>query len=271
MPEGDSIFRAARVLNQALSGQRVTRFDARTALLTRGAIAADPAGAVVTKVTAVGKHLLMHFDNGRVLRSHMRMHGSWHLYRPGEKWRAPSAAVRVVLETEPWVAIAVDVPVAEWINAADLSRHVALSRLGPDLLAPEFDAGGALTRLRDSGETPVAEALLDQSVMAGIGNVYKSEILFIAKISPSVAVSALDDASLSRIIAIARDLLIRNVAPGSRGRRTTRSMNPEARLFVYERGGRPCRVCATPIMRALTGPHQRSTYWCPRCQPTIPA
>jgi endonuclease-8 len=271
MPEGDSIFRAARTLHAALAGQRVIRFEARTAPLTRGAIAADPAGAAITSVEARGKHLLMHFDNGRVLRSHMRMHGSWHLYRPGERWRAPSSAVRAVIETEPWTAIAVDVPVAEWVLETDIESHGALSRLGPDLLSPAFDADAARARLRETGDTPIAEALLDQSVMAGIGNVFKSEILFIARVSPFAPAAACDDDVLRRIVEISRTLLRRNVQPHARQRNTTGSMNPAGRYFVYERGGEACRVCGTAIQRAMTGPHQRSTYWCPQCQPTISA
>lgn len=270
MPEGDSILRAARVLQRALAGERVQRFEGRTAHLS-GARGIDPAGATIESVAARGKHLLMHFDSGWVLRSHMRMHGSWHLYRPGERWRAPARAVRAVIETAPWTAIAVDVPVAEWVKAADLERHAPIRRLGPDLLADDFDPHAARERLRARGGEPIAEALLDQSAMAGVGNVYKSEILFIEKISPFATIASLSDDDLDRVIATSRRLLAINARPGAGMRRTTGRMRRDERYFVYERGGRPCRVCGAAIERRLTGPHQRSTYWCPRCQPTMPA
>jgi endonuclease-8 len=201
----------------------------------------------------------------------MRMHGSWHLYRPGERWRAPAHAVRAVIETVPWTAIAVDVPVAEWVRAQDLERHAPIRRLGPDLLSPTFDPQDARERLRARGPEPIAESLLDQSVMAGVGNVYKSEVLFIEKVSPFAPVDGLTDAQLDGIISTARRLLELNVRPGAGMRQTTNRMNRDQRYFVYERGGRPCRTCGTAIERRLTGPHQRSTYWCPRCQPTMPA
>lgn len=273
MPEGDTIFRSARTLKAALAGRTVTAFESRFAALDRHVVHTPLTGQTVLDVRAVGKHLLMEFSGGLVLRTHMRMNGSWHLYRPGERWRRGRAAMSILLETEAFVAVAFDVPVAEFVPASRLARHEPLARLGPDLLADSFDAGEAAARLAAHPDQPIASALLDQSVMAGAGNVYKSEALFVAGLHPGRRVSTLSGEEIRSLIETLRALMRANVAAPSgagfarRGdRRTTRLENPGARLWVYGRSGRPCRRCGTPIRHGKQGEEARGTYWCERCQ-----
>ena len=273
MPEGDTIFRSARTLKAALAGRTVTAFESRFASLDRHVVDAPLAGQTVLDVRAVGKHLLMEFSGGLVLRTHMRMNGSWHVYRPGERWRRGRAAMSILIATDAFVAVAFDVPVAEFVPAARLGRHEPLARLGPDLLAESFDAGEAAARLAARGNDPVAVALIDQSVMAGAGNVYKSEALFLAGIHPGRRVSTLTDEEIRHLISKLRALMRANVADPAAGgldvrgyRRTTRLADPAARLWVYGRTGRPCRRCGTPIRYGKQGEEARGTYWCERCQ-----
>ena len=271
MPEGDTIHRAARTLDTALRGQRVERFESVLAQLNRVDADAPIAGRLVERVEARGKHLLMWLEGGLVLRTHMRMHGSWHIYRPGERWQRPRHEMRIVLTTAPYVAVAFTVPVAEFVEAAALEREGPVAELGPDLLSDTFDAAAAVARLQARGALEIADALLDQRALAGIGNVFKSEILFAARVSPFTRVQALDAAALARIVAIAERQLRANVsdtgAAAAGGRTTTNRLDPSARLWVYGRRGLPCRRCGTPVQRAKQGPDARSTYWCERCQP----
>ena len=286
MPEGDTIFRAARTLHRALAGQRVTRFATGHAQLVDVDRAAPIAGRTVDRVEAAGKHVLMTFSaadaaaaepgslaSGLVLRTHMRMNGSWHIYRPGEKWQMPARAMRILIETPDWVAVAFNVHVAEFVRVTDLARHRPLATLGPDLLG-DFDPDRALTLIRARGSRAVHEVLLDQRVMAGIGNVYKSEILFLSRLHPDTDAMAVTDEGWRGLMTLAQSLLHANVADGASGivtyrgqRRTTGRMNPEDRLWVYSRGGRPCRKCGTPIASRKEGDAARVTYWCPSCQP----
>jgi len=272
MPEGDTIFRAARTLHRALAGQVVTRFDTAYAPLARVHDDTPITGRTVDGVESHGKHLVMRFSGDLALRTHMRMHGSWHIYRPGERWQRPRSAMRIVIETAPFVAVGFDIPDAEWVKASTLGgRDDAIARLGPDLLAPDFDADAARVRLRARGDQPIAEALLEQRVMAGIGNVFKSEILFEGGVHPRTPVSRLSDDQLATLIALAHRQLAMNVrdTPGPRGgtRRTTGRMAPGEGLWVYSRGGQPCRRCGTRIASEKQGFGARPTWWCPRCQP----
>ncbi len=271
MPEGDTIFRAARTLHRALAGRRVTRFESPLPSLMRVDQDDPIAGRTIDAVRSVGKHLLIEFSGGLVLRTHMRMNGAWHIYRHGERWRAPRAAMRIVLATEDYVAVGFNVPVAEFLTPRDLTRHREINRLGPDLLSEDFDERMVLTRFRAIGERAVSEALLDQRVMAGVGNVFKCEVLFACGVDPFRPVSTIADEEARKIIRTSREMLAANVSegrvPGDRGyRRTTRFMNPAARLWVYGRGGRPCRRCGTPIAARKLGEAARLTYWCPNCQ-----
>jgi endonuclease VIII len=269
MPEGDTIFRAARTLQRALAGKTVVLFESMLPALDRLPIT----GRTIDRVSTAGKHLLMHFSGDLVLRTHMRMNGSWHIYRRGERWLRPRRDMRVVIATDEFEAVGFSIPEAELIATRDLQRHDDLRKLGPDLLADTFDAEEALRRLRERGDTPVADALLNQRVMAGIGNVYKSEVLFLCRINPFTAVQALDDTQLASIVETARRLLRVNVSAGLAAmttytgfRRTTRRDDPKERLWVYGRARLPCRRCGTSISISKQGDDARLTYWCPGCQ-----
>ena len=272
MPEGDTILRAAGTLHRFLAGRVVTRFESVYPALTRIDEDFPLAGRRIESVIARGKHLLIAFSGDLVLHTHMRMNGSWHLYRPDDRWRRPARDMRVLVATADAVAVGFNVPIAELLSARDLARHPQLQALGPDLLGDTFDRRDATARLRARGREPIGDALLNQRVMAGIGNVFKSEILFLARIDPFTPVTALDDDVLGRIIDIALAQLRANVSPRertmapARGRRTTGSLHPSKGLWVYSRGGQPCRRCGSPIEARKTGADARLTYWCPRCQ-----
>jgi len=274
VPEGDTLFRTAATLQKAIGGRVVTRFETVLVQLERVDVDTPIAGRTVEQVEAHGKHLLIRFSGDLALRTHLRMNGSWHVYRPGERWQRPRHVMRIVIATDTWEAVAFDVHVAEFLTPAAERRHRELTALGPDLLAEAFDAGDAQSRLRARGDRTIEVALLDQRAVAGIGNVYKSEVLFLCGVWPFAPVAALDDATLTLLIDTARDLLRANVAPASgeaivtyRGlRRTTRRADPGERLWVYGRARKPCRRCATEIEVRATGPDARLTYWCPQCQ-----
>jgi endonuclease-8 len=273
MPEGDTIYRAARTLNTALAGREIQRFETGLAQLAQVDREDPIAGRTVVSVAAAGKHLLMAFSGGLVLRTHMRMNGSWHIYRPGERWQLPTHAMRIRLDTADWVAVAFNVYVAEFVREERMPRHRPVATLGPDLLG-DFDAQHALSLVRARAVRPAHDVLLDQRVMAGIGNVYKSELLFLSKLHPDTPADAISDDEWLALMALAKRLLRENVAESSgpgivtyRGlRRTTGRLNPEDRLWVYSRGGQPCRKCGTPIASRKDGDDARVTYWCPRCQ-----
>jgi len=273
MPEGDTIFRAAQTMHRALAGHAVTRFESVLPALERVDHDRPIAGRTIDAVTSRGKHLLMTFSGDLILHTHMRMNGSWHLYRPNERWQRAARDMRIVLATDNFVAVGFDVPVAEFITARDLLRHKALAELGPDLLDAGFDRLEAIRRMRSHGGEIVADVLLDQRVLSGIGNVFKSEILFAAGIDPFGMVADLPDTDLERIIDLALKQLRASVLDRSQtlspvsGRRTTGSLDPSAKLWVYGRGGKPCRRCGTPIQAKAAGLDARLTYWCPRCQP----
>jgi endonuclease-8 len=269
MPEGDTLFRTAAGLRPYLVGRPV-----RAARATGGAQVGRLVGATVDSVDTIGKNLLLRFSNGLELRTHLRMNGTWHRYRPGERWRRPAARAVLVLEVEGAVAVCFDAPVVELFEARAEALHPALAPLGPDLLGTEFDAAEAVQRLREPGraEATIGEALLDQRVMAGVGNVYRSEILFIEKVDPFATVASLDGATLERLVATARRLLLANVGRSRGPERSTTEGAREAGgapLWVYGRAGRPCRRCGTPIRSASLGRElPRTVWWCPSCQRT---
>ena len=284
MPEGDTIHRAADTLQRAIGGQAVTRFESVLPTLNRVDADTPLRGRTVERVEARGKHLLIWFSGDLVLRTHMRMNGSWHIYRPGERWQRPHRDMRIVIETARMHAVAFSVPVAELVTASELLRNNVVRELGPDPLSDDFRADDAIARMQARGDVEVADVLVDQSVIAGIGNVYKSEVLFGARINPFMRVSQLTREQLAEIVAVATRFMRANAGSGfnrtaadasatgeivtSVGmRRTTGRAVPSARLWVYGRGGQPCRRCGTAISRQKQGPYAQSTYWCPRCQP----
>src|SRR4051812_40214078 len=271
MPEGDTIFKAAQTLHRVFAGKVVTRFESVFPHLTRGVADRPLTGRTFESVAARGKHLLMTFSGDLVLRTHMRMNGSWHVYPAGARWQRPARDMRILIATADAVAVGFNIPVAEFLTSRELAAHTQLGALGPDLLADSFDAAAVIEAIRRRRD-PIADVLLDQRVMAGIGNVFKSEILFLAGIDPFSDASTLSDDQLERVVAIAREQLRANVLSSSRalspafGRRTTRRLNPNEKLWVYGRGGKPCRACGAPIQSRATGLDARLTFWCPRCQ-----
>jgi endonuclease-8 len=220
-------------------------------------------GREITAVESLGKNLLIRFDNGLEIRTHLRMNGSWHRYRPGERWRRPAGRARLVIEVPGAVAVCFDAPVVELLEQRAEALHPSLGRLGPDLLAPGFDGDEAIHRLRDPSRAgmTIAEALLDQRALAGIGNIWKNETLWVERVSPFAAVGALDDQTLGRLVTTARRLLRASAASPGRGP----ASGPRS---VYGRTGRPCPRCRTPIASTQQGTDiPRTTYWCPTCQP----
>jgi endonuclease-8 len=240
VPEGDTIFRIARTLDRALAGKIVTRFETMLPKLSRGALK----GRTIERVRSMGKHLIIDFSGDVHLRTHLRMNGSWHLYRAGERWRKSRDDMRIVIATDDFEAVGFNIPVADFS---------AVPEQGPDLLGEGFDADEAVRRIRKQEAEEIGNALLNQRALAGIGNIYKSEVLHVCGIHPFTRVGALTDEQLQRIVRKARAML-------------QRSTRERPRFQVYERGGRPCRKCGTPIEYRKQGPDIRGTYWCPKCQ-----
>ena len=278
MPEGDTIYRAARALGHVLEGKLVTRFE--TALAPLASVDDDTpvAGRTVEKVESRGKWLLLHFSGDLILATHMLMSGSWHIYRSGERWHRGRREMRAVIATAEFEAVAFNVPIAKFYTARTIARNSAIPKLGPDLLGEAFAADEAKVRLLARGEEEIANVLLNQRVMAGLGNVYKSEVLFACGVHPFRLVSTLTGAEVDCIIERAKRFLEANVKDGAGSgmvtytglRRTTRAADPGARLWVYRRQGKECRRCGTAILMRRQGPGARSTYWCPACQPESP-
>ena len=276
MPEGDTIFRAARTLHQALAGRTVTGFQSVFPRLTRIDEDLRVRGRVIDRVESRGKHLLIYFEGGLILRTHMRMHGSWHIYRPGERWMRPRHDMRIVIETAEIHAVAFAVPVAEFETDETIQATRALTSLGPDPLTDSFDAADAVARIRARRDMAIADALLDQTAIAGLGNIYKSELLFLARVNPFTAVRDVSDEQIATLVKLAAKYMRANVKNESASivtytglRRRLGRGDPGASLWVYGRAGKPCRRCGTLISRLKQGPHARSTYWCERCQAAI--
>jgi endonuclease VIII len=276
MPEGDTIFRTARNLGRALTGKTVTGFRSTYPMLTRFNDDTPLAGQTVERVEARGKWLLIYFSGGGILTSHLLMNGRWHIYRQGDRWQLPRFHMRIVIENSEYQAVGFRVPVARMHTARSLERDLHVVQPENDLLSAEFDAEAALERLLARGEQAIADALLDQTVLAGVGNVFKSEICFVQGLNPFRAVASLTRDEAKKAIASAQKLLRANVLEDSgdmivtyRGqqRRTTHASDPGESLWVYGRSGEPCRRCGEAIRRRIQGEDARVTFWCPRCQP----
>ena len=276
MPEGDTIFRTARTLGRALGGQIVTVFRSTYPLLTRFHDDAPITGRTVERVESRGKWLLIHFSGGATLATHMLMSGSWHIYRHGERWQKPRTNMRIVIENERFIAVGFRVPVAEMHTAESLARHKRIPAAETDVLSTTFDRDEVMRRLLARGSEAIADALLDQSVLAGVGNVFKSEVCFVTGVHPYCAVSALSEEQVEAVIAASRRLVRANVLEDSPdsivtytglSRRTTHNSDPTASLWVYGRAGEPCCRCGEQIRRRIQGDDARVTFWCPRCQP----
>lgn len=267
MPEGDTIFRAAHTLSQAIEGQTVTGFASRVAQV-RARLPKRLIGQRIAKVEARGKHLLIWFSpSDLALHTHLRMNGSWHLYRSGERWRKAEHLARVVIDAGGWQAVCFAAPVCQLLSRREVEQHPSIAALGPDALDAQTDLTEARRRLDERPDWTIAEALLDQRVLAGVGNVYKCEVLWLQRVDPWTLVADVPPATRTDLLATAERLLKANVGPGRPLRRTTTS--PEdgvGPLYVYGRARRPCPRCATPITVARQGEQARPTYWCRRCQ-----
>jgi endonuclease VIII len=275
MPEGDTLFRTARTLSRALTGTAITGFRTQLAPLARWNDERPVAEQTVDRVEARGKWLLMFFSGGAVLITHLRMNGSWHIYRRGERWRQPGRNMRIVLENASWQAVGFSVPVAEVLSQRDLKRDHRIPQPEIDVLRPEFDAAAAASRIRALSCEAIADVLLDQSVIAGVGNEFKSEICFACAVNPFAQVESLDDVRIAELVGTAQRLVRENILEDSDettvtyrglGRRTRHASDPRERVWVYGRAGEACRQCGTLIARQLQGIDARVTFWCPLCQ-----
>jgi endonuclease VIII len=271
MPEGDTIHRAAVVLRRVLADQVVTGFQIVAPKVSAAARDEAILGSTVSAVESNGKHLFIHFTtpNEVVLHTHMKMSGSWHVYRPGERWWEAESEARVVIRTAQVVAPCFHPPIVELLTARELGLHPIVSALGPDIIRDEFDMAEAITRLREKQDRDVATALLDQRVISGIGNVYKVEALFLARVSPWAQVRELDDETLRRIVGHARTLIRLNRNGGER--RTHFGLNPRELMWVDERAGLPCHVCGTRVESGWHPDEVRKSWYCPTCQNVKPS
>jgi len=279
MPEGDTVHQVAEYLRQRLIGVPI---DAANVPSLPGL---DLEGRRITQVATHGKHLFFVFEEGGVLRSHLGMHGSWHRYPRGQAWKRPARQASIELHAGGQVYVLFQAEEVEWFRRGAVRDRQIDRRLGPDLMASDPSIETILLRARQflEPETIVADLLLDQRIAAGIGNVYKSEVLFLEAVLPRRPIGLLDDEAVERMFQTARRMLLHNAGPGPRV--TTRELprriaeknqgptppgvqrpTATARLWVYGRSGRPCRACGAPIRSERMGRHWRSTYWCPRCQ-----
>ena len=276
MPEGDTIFRTARALTRALLGRPITGFRSNYPLLTRFHDDTPLTGQLVNSVESRGKWMLMYFSGGGILATHLLMSGSWHIYRPGERWQKPASHMRIVLENSVCQAVGFRVPVAQMHTAVSLARDRRIPQPANDVLNSGFDAAAAAQRILSCAREEIGDVLLHQEVLAGVGNVFKSEVCFVAGVHPFALVADLRGEEIASLVAQSQRLVSANVLEDSgdtivtyRGqhRRTTRESDPSASLWVYGRAGDPCRRCGERIRRRIQGPDARVTFWCPQCQP----
>lgn len=264
MPEGDALYRFAQKVGGALEGKVI-----------RAALSHGPGpvprverlvGATCTGARSTGKNLLISFDNGLVLRGHLRMYGTWHVYAPGEGWRKPEREARLVLEVDDAVVVNFSAPVIELLEERALPVHRPVASLGPDLLADDFDVNEALRRLRDPARAAltIGDAIMDQKAVAGVGNIWKHESLFHMGINPWRRVGELSDDELRALLLRAQALLRASV-----GKPNSLGMARRPEMWVYGRSGQPCRRCFTRIRSAPQGVDIRRTAWCPKCQPVV--
>lgn len=265
MPEGDTLARIASVLRPLLVGKPICGAQGRPG----GAQLDRIVGAIVESVENRGKHLLIAFDNGLTLHTHLGLHGSWHRYRRGEMWRRSRDRVGAMLETDEWVVACFDAPTVELIETRAVALHPALRSLGSDTSGDGFDVESAITALRQShlAAMPIGDALLDQSAVAGLGNVYRSELPFLERVNPLTPVAAVADEKLRAMLERGEKLVKMNSRGGAR---VTTAAGTPSNTYVYGRTGRPCFRCRTPIVSKVTlrtpNSPPRRVYWCPSCQ-----
>ena len=270
MPEGDTLARIAAVLRPMLVGQIIRDARGRPG----GAQLERVVGRTVLSVTNRGKHLLIDFDNGMTLHTHLGLHGSWRRYRRGDVRRTSPDQLAALLATDEWVAACFDAPTVELLDTRAVAIHPALRSLGSDTSNEGFDPDAALARLRSPrlAPTPIGDALLDQGAVAGLGNVYRSELPFLERVSPFALVEKLTDEKLRAMLERGEKLVKLNSRGGGR---VTTTVGIPADTYVYGRTGRPCFRCRTPIRSAVTrrtpDSPPRRVYWCPSCQPSLKA
>jgi endonuclease VIII len=287
MPEGDTLYRIATTLRKALAGKCIVRFDMSDDAMASPEDCECVSGRMIHAVESLGKHLLIVLrqtggtddvavnlpkslsvvellTSDLVLHTHLRMTGSWHIYRPGEPWRKPAWYAKAVLYTDDFVAPCFSAPVVELLTARQVAGHSQLTTRGPDAIAEDFDAGRARANLRELADLPIGVAIMHQRAMAGVGNVYKSEVLFLVRMSPFTHVSEIVDEALDGIIAESRRLLLLNRDNGVRV--TNFGLDSRERHWVYGRAGEPCRICGVAIQTQRQGADGRTTYYCPKCQ-----
>jgi endonuclease VIII len=276
MPEGDTIFRTARALTRALVGRPITAFRSNYPFLTRFHDDTPLIGQTVDRVESRGKWVLIHFSGGGILVTHMLMSGSWHIYRLGQRWQQPGRNMRIVLENNICQAVGFRVPVVQIHTASSLARDRRIPAPTTDVLNPDFDAQAVTWRIRACAHEEIGDVLLHQDVLAGVGNVFKSEVCFVSGVSPFCKVADLRAEEIDVLIRTSQKLIAANVLEDSgdtivtyRGqhRRTAHTSDPTASLWVYGRANDPCRRCGERIRRRIQGPDARVTFWCPQCQP----
>ena len=263
MPEGDTVWLAAKRMNDALGGRVLTRADLRVPKLAT----VDLTGRTVTEVVPRGKHMLTRLDGDLTLHTHFRMDGTWHVQRPGARWRGgPAHTVRAILANAEWEAVGYRLHDVKLLATG--SEDQVVGHLGPDILGPDWDLDAVAARIGKEPDTAIGELLLDQRVLAGVGNLYKGETLFLTGISPWTPVREVPD--VPKVLATAYRLMRANRDHPEQS--TTGSMRRDETPWVYGRGRRPCRRCGTPIRVSEQGPSDKAeqarvTYWCPHCQP----
>ena len=252
MTNGEGIHRTVSALRTALAGKPMVRFDA-----PRLVGPTPQAGRVLERIESHGKHVETVWDDNVVLHTHLRMTGSWHVYRQGEQWHKPHHQMAVAIEVDGWVAVCFNAPTVETYRTPDKRRHPGMGRLGPDLCQPATDLGGVVNLLlsyRDAA-APIGEVLLDQRVMSGVGNVHRCEVLWAQELSPFARVDALSEHDAVGIVNTAATMLRANLARSNR-----------CTTAVYGRNGQRCRRCGETIDSRPLGQHGRILYWCRGCQ-----
>ncbi len=264
MPEGDTIYRSAQRLRPLLERAVIKQATGKDRYLRSASLV----GCSVEEVESRGKHLLMRLADGRVIHSHMGMTGSWHTYAMGEPWRKSTrwSALAMTVRSEAGFdaqVVCFSPKVLELLSPTQFRRHPYLHRLGPDLMQPEFDSQAALLRFRVHNLAPIGVAVMNQTIVSGIGNVYKSEALFLAKMNPFMDVKEISDSAIVELMSKTQQLMLKNTVGYPR---QTRLSSDGQRLWVYGRRGEPCFECGTRIKMRRQGDLGRSTYWCPSCQ-----
>jgi endonuclease-8 len=255
VPEGDTVHLSASRLDAALAGRSLTATDFRVPAFAT----ADLTGQRVLEVAARGKHLLFRTDGAVTLHTHFDMEGTWHLYKPGARWRGAWHEIRAILTTDEWIAVGFRLAIVELRPTA--REDEVLGHLGPDVLGADWDADEALRRLLEDPGRSIGDALLDQRVMAGPGNIYRNEVCFLLRVHPDTLVRDLPEPG--RAVELTKRLMEANRSTGRQV--TTGNPNPGFERYVYGRGRKPCRRCGSAVLRdARTD--ERVAYWCPRCQ-----